>query len=305
MHETHAAHTGEATIPTGARPSTLSDPADARRAAYLYYRHRLPVRIMHWINVLALTILLMSGLNIFNAHPSLHWHGKSSYTGAPAVLEMRAGEDADGDTVGVTTILGHEFRTTGLFGVSANADGELVERGFPSWLTIPDNLWLSMARRWHFFFAWVLVINGLCYVAYSIVTRHLSRDLAPDAADWRSFGRSLIEHLKFKHPQGEAAKRYNILQKLAYLIIIFLVLPFIILMGLAMSPGMDSLMPGWIDFFGGRQAARTLHFIAAWTLVAFVLIHVFEVIITGLWNNVRSMITGRYRVTPERAHEPR
>src|SRR3954451_24277861 len=129
MHETHAAHAGEATIPTGPPPSSASEQADARRAAYLYYRHRLPVRIMHWINVLALTILLMSGLNIFNAHPALHWHGKSSYTGAPPVLEMRAGEDADGDTVGVTTILGHEFRTTGLFGVSANADGELVERG--------------------------------------------------------------------------------------------------------------------------------------------------------------------------------
>src|SRR3982750_897177 len=123
--------------------------------SYLYYRHTLPVRLMHWTNVVALTILLMSGLNIFNAHPALYWKGKSSYTGSPPVLEMRAGEGAEGDTVGVTRVFGHEFTTTGLFGASADAEGDLVERGFPSWLTIPDNLWLSMARRWHFFFAWL------------------------------------------------------------------------------------------------------------------------------------------------------
>jgi len=74
-------------------------------------------------------------------------------------------------------------------------------------------------------------------------------------------------------------------------------------MGMAMSPWLNSLVPGWVDVFGGRQAARTIHFIAAWLLVAFVLIHVFEVIVTGLWNNLRSMITGRYRVTRESVHE--
>jgi thiosulfate reductase cytochrome b subunit len=302
-------HPSTLTQPAPPAPVSRDEPvirdAESTRHGYLYYRHRLPIRIMHWTNVVALTILLMSGLNIFNAHPALYWKGKSSYTGAPPVLEMRAGEDAEGDTVGVTRFLGREFNTTGLFGASANAEGDLVERGFPSWLTIPDNLWLSMARRWHFFFAWLLVINGLCYVAYSAVTRHLGRDLAPDRNDWRGFGRSIVDHLRFRHPQGEASKRYNVLQKLAYLFVIFVLLPFIILMGLAMSPGFNSLLPGWIDVFGGRQAARTLHFIAAWTLVAFVLIHVFEVIITGLWNNVRSMITGRYRVSPETTHEQR
>ena len=92
------------------------------------------------------------------------------------------------------------------------------------------------------------------------------------------------------------------LQKLAYLVVIFVLLPLVILVGLAMSPWLNSLFPGWVDIFGGRQAARTIHFIAAWLLVAFVLIHVFQVIITGLWNNLRSMITGRYRVTPETGH---
>ena len=89
-----------------------------------------------------------------------------------------------------------------------------------------------MARRWHFFFAWVLLINGLAYVLYSIGSRHLSRDLAPIARDWRSIGRSIKDHLRFRHPTGDAAKRYNVLQKLAYLIVIFVLLPLIILMGL-------------------------------------------------------------------------
>jgi thiosulfate reductase cytochrome b subunit len=179
----------------------------------------------------------------------------------------------------------------------------VIPRAFPSWLTIPDSRWLAMARRWHFFFAWIFVINGLCYVAYSAVSRHLARDLAPTGADWRSIGRSIIDHLGFKHPTGDAAKRYNVLQKLAYLAVIFVLLPLVILMGFAMSPRLDTLLPGWVDFVGGRQSARTIHFIVAWLLVAFVLIHVFEVIVSGLWNHLRSMITGRYRVEVEAADE--
>ena len=160
-----------------------------------------------------------------------------------------------------------------------------------------------MGRRWHFFFAWVFVINGLCYLAYSIAGRHLSRDLAPTSADLRSIGASIVDHLRFKHPTGEAAKRYNVLQKLAYLIVIFILLPLIVLMGMAMSPWLDSLWPGWVDIFGGRQSARTIHFIVAWLLVAFVLVHVFEVIVSGLWNHLRSMITGRFRIDEETAGE--
>jgi thiosulfate reductase cytochrome b subunit len=170
-------------------------------------------------------------------------------------------------------------------------------------MMIPGPQWLSMARSWHFFFAWIFVLNGIAFVLYSIVSRHLARDLAPTADDLKGIGASIRDHLRFRHPAGEAAKRYNVLQKLAYLVVIFVLLPLVILMGLAMSPWLNSLFPGWVDLFGGRQAARTIHFIAAWMLVGFVLIHVFEVVITGLWNNLRSMLTGRYRVTPEHAHE--
>ena len=264
----------------------------------LYYRHALPVRIMHWINVIALSILLMSGLNIFDAHPALNW-GKSSYTDAAPVLEIGARMTPSGDMQGVTRVLGREFDTTGLLGVAADREGEASLRAFPWWIMLPDSRWLAMARSWHFFFAWVLVLNGLAYLIYSAWSRHLARDLAPDRNDWRTIGRSILDHLRFRHPTGEAAKRYNVLQKLAYLTVIFVLVPLMVLMGLAMSPTADVWWPGWVDIVGGRQSARTIHFIIAWLLVGFVLIHVFEVVVSGLWNHLRSMITGRYRITVE------
>ena len=92
------------------------------------------------------------------------------------------------------------------------------------------------------------------------------------------------------------------LQKIAYLVVIFILLPLMVIMGLALSPWLNAVLAGWVDIVGGRQSARSIHFIVAWMLVAFVLIHVFQVIVTGLWNNLRSMITGRYRVAPEVPH---
>lgn len=262
-----------------------------------YRRHSWPVRLMHWVNVLAFTLLLMSGLQIFNAHPALNW-GKSSYNGRPPVLQIYARLDAQGKPMGITRIFGREFNTTGVLGVSA-MDGQPVQRGFPVWITVPSPQWLAMGRRWHFFFAWVLVINGLAYVAYMLATRHLTRDLMPTRADWRSIWQSIKDHLRLKHARGEAARRYNILQKLAYLSVVFVLFPLLILMGWGMSPGLNAVFPGWIDAFGGRQSVRTIHFVVAWALVAFVFVHVFEVIVSGFWNNLRSMITGRYRIDPD------
>jgi thiosulfate reductase cytochrome b subunit len=266
------------------------------RGGELYYRHRLPVRIMHWINVVALTALFMSGLQIFNAYPVLHF-GKSSYDGKPHALEI--GARMQGPTaVGVTRIFGREFDTTGYLGLVHGPRGEAVVSTFPSWMMLPGVQWLAMARTWHFFFAWIFLVNGLCFVAYAIATQHLTRNLVPDRRDWRGIGKSIRDHLRFRHPAGEAAKRYNVLQKLAYLTVIFGLLPLAILMGFALSPWLNALLTGWVDLFGGRQTARAIHFIVAWLLVAFVVIHVFQVIVTGLWNNVRSMITGHYRVPP-------
>ncbi len=252
---------------------------------------------MHWVNVIAFFVLLMSGLQIFNAHPALNW-GKSSYTDRPPLVEMVGAQAPDGKVFGVTRVFGREFNTTGVLGASRDEDGAMAARGFPAWATVPGSRWLAMGRRWHLFFAWLFVINGVSYVLYSIFSRHLARDLAPTKTDWRSIGRSIIDHLLLRHPSGEAEKRYNILQKLTYLIVIFGLLPLAVITGLSMSPWLDSAITGWVDLLGGRQSARTIHFVAAFLLVAFLLIHVFEVIVSGFWNNLRSMITGRYRVRP-------
>jgi thiosulfate reductase cytochrome b subunit len=270
----------------------------------LYYRHRLPVRIMHWTNVVCLTVLFMSGLSIFNAHSALYW-GNSSYDGRPALFEIistaapQASGGAAGEPRGVLRIGAHTFDTTGFLGVSRGPDGALNQHAFPFWLTIPGYYSLAHARQWHFLFAWLFVLNGLAYVLYAILSGHLTRDLAPDRSELKGIGASVKDHIVFRHPHGDAARRYNVLQKLAYLVVIFVLLPMIVLMGMAMSPMLDSLIAGWVDWVGGRQAARTIHFIIAWLLVAFVLIHVFEVIVSGFWNHIRSMITGYYELKPE------
>ena len=257
------------------------------------YRHRLPVRIMHWTNVLCLVILLGSGLQIFNAHPALYWGDDSRES--TQVLQITQ-KEVNGEWRGITRIGPHEFNTHGVLGASRNAEGNVAPRAFPSWATIPGPQWLAMGRLWHFFFAWLFVINGLAYILYTVFSGHLKRDLVPTKSEWRGIGGSIVEHLKLKHPHGDAAKRYNVLQNMAYLSIIFVVLPLIVVGGWAMSPLLDSIGTGWVDLLGGRQAARTLHFGAAVLLVAFVLVHVFEVIVTGLVNNVWSMVTGYWRV---------
>ena len=265
----------------------------SRAAARRVYRHRWPVRLMHWINVVCLTILLMSGLTIFNAHPALYW-GRDSTFASPWV-SIGAVNAPGGGVKGVTTIAGHRFSTDGVLGASTVGDATTkTARAFPSWATVPGPQWLSMGRHWHFFFAWLFVVNGAAYVAYAVFSGHLTRDLLPTRAELRGIGGSIADHLRFRHPTGEAAKRYNVLQNLAYLVVIFGLLPLVIVCGLAMSPRLDAVFPGWIDLLGGRQSARTLHFLAATGLLLFVLVHVFEVLIGGVWNQLRSMLTGWY-----------
>ena len=278
-------------------PAKSASTAAPATVARRIYRHRLPVRVMHWINVICLTILLMSGLQIFNAHPALYW-GQGSSFDKPWV-SIGAAQSPNG-AVGVTRIAGRSFDTDGVLGVSS-MNGERTMRGFPAWATIPGPQWLSMGRHWHFFFAWLFVVNGLCYVGYALLSGHLNRDLLPTRDELRRIGSSIKDHLLLRHPTGEAAKRYNVLQNLAYLAVIFGLLPLVIVAGMAMSPWLDAVWPGWVELLGGRQSARTLHFLAAFGLLLFVLVHVAEVLISGLWNHLRSMITGWYVLPADRA----
>ena len=256
------------------------------------YRHRLPVRISHWLNVPILIILIMSGLQIFNAHPALYWDDRSDRE--HPFLSIRPMKTESGEMRGTTTILGYKFDTTGVLGYS---DGS--RRAFPAWATVPSAKFLAMGRQWHLFFAWLLVINGLIFMTYTLISRHATRDLAPTGKDLRGIGKAVKDHLVLRHPKGEEAKRYNVLQKLAYVVILFVVAPLIVLTGLTMSPTIDTAFPWLLTIFGGRQAARTIHFIACFSFVGFIVIHVLQVILTGFFNNIRSMVTGWFVVKHE------
>ncbi len=268
----------------------------------LVYRHRWPVRVMHWINVICLFVLLGSGLQIFNAHPALYWGNRSDP--GKAILTLRGGMDAQGNPRGTTHIGGHAFDTTGVLGAS-KVDGEWAARGFPAWATIPGPGWLAMGRRWHFFFAWLFVANGIAYVGWSLASRHL--DPRP-----RAHARRLARHRPLDRgprcasamPHGDEALRYNVLQRIAYLVAIFVFGGGIVLMGIAMSPRMDAVLHWLVDAGGGRQSARTIHFFIATAFVAFILVHVFEVLVSGPLNQLRGMITGWYRDSQRATGDP-
>jgi thiosulfate reductase cytochrome b subunit len=261
----------------------------------IIFRHSAAVRVTHWLNALVLLVLLMSGLQIFNAHPALYL-GQASDFGKP-VFAMEAVRTEDGPK-GITTLLGYDFNTTGVFGLGGNEADGYQERGFPWWATLPGHRNLSMGRRWHFFFAWLFLFNGLVYLLWSLGSGHLRRDLAPSAKELKLIGTSIWEHVRLKFPRGEDAKRYNVLQKLSYLAVVLILLPLMLLTGLGMSPGMDAAFPFLVDMFGGRQSARTVHFISASLIVIFFVVHLIMVLISGFWNNLRSMITGRYMIEP-------
>jgi thiosulfate reductase cytochrome b subunit len=267
----------------------------------IIYRHSVLVRVTHWMNVLCLTLLLMSGLKLFNVHPALYW-GNYGYVGAPTVFSIDGYLDrTTEEPVGIVKIGTHTIDTTGYLGVTYDSDGFPRRGAFPQWATLGADL--ALARDWHFLAAWLFVINGAIYLLAGIFSGHFRRDLAPSKEQLRPrhILRDVWDHMRLRRPRGEEAKRYNVLQKFAYLAVVFLLLPTILLAGLTMSPAVTAAFPFLFDLFGGRQSARTIHFIAANLLVLFVAVHVLEVVLSGAFNLMRSMITGRYVVKTERA----
>jgi len=278
------------------RVGALLQRANGHLGGEIVYRHTRWVRIWHWINVLAIIFLLGSGLNIFNAHPRLYW-GAYGDDADPALFSLYSVEDHNGASHGITQIGSVHIDTTGTLGWSTYR-GEYSSRGWPSWATIPSFQDLADARHWHFLFAWILVLNFAIYITWSVRRRHLQIDIVPTLRDLRSIPKSVSNHIRFKHPTGDAAKRYNVLQRLAY-VGVLLLLVVMVATGLTMSPAIDAFLPWLLDVFGGRQTARTLHFLSAALIVLFVFVHVAEVFIAGVVNEMRSMITGYYRVPSE------
>ncbi|MCB2074011.1 MAG: cytochrome b/b6 domain-containing protein [Novosphingobium sp.] len=263
----------------------------------LVRRHRLSTRLWHWVNVVALVVMLMSGLMIFNAHPRLYW-GEYGANPDPAWLEI--GSNSQGR--GMLRVGGVTVETTGVLGVWTDGEGIERRRAFPHWATIPSNYSLADARIWHLAFAWVLAFALLLYLIWSLVNGHIRRDLHITRREWSPahIWHDVKEHARLRFPTGVAALRYNILQKLAYAGVLFVLLPLIIVTGLAMSPGTDAAWPWVTEAFGGRQSARSLHFLAAFGLVGFFVIHIVMVVLAGPINEVRSMITGWYRLPKEK-----
>ncbi len=249
-----------------ARPE--AEPAAELRAGELVLRHRLSTRLWHWINAATLGVMLMSGLMIFNAHPRLYWG--------------HYGANPD-----------HAWLTIG------DADGI----AFPGWITIPSYYSLADARLWHLAFAWVLALGLLAYLVRSLLNGHVRRDLHITAAEWapRHLLHDIAEHARLRFPTGAAALKYNVLQKLAYCGVLFGLLPLVIVTGLAMSPALDAGWPWLVDLLGGRQSARSVHFLAAAGLVLFFLVHLAMVLLAGPVNEVRSMLSGWYRLPEDRA----
>ncbi len=274
----------------------MTDPAAPPAHGQTVYRHRWATRLWHWINALALFVMLMSGLMIFNAHPRLYW-GKYGANTDAAWLEIRGDAARGWLRIGPVTI-----PTTGVLGHWTDAAGRIQTRAFPGWATIPSYYNLAGARLWHLAFAWVLVVPGLLYWLWGFAARHVQRDLAPtrDELKPRHVWRDITDHAKLRFPTGAKARDYNILQKLSYLGVLFGLLPLAVLSGLTMSPGIDAAWPWLLDLLGGRQTARSLHFLAAMGLAGFIFVHLVMVVLAGPINEVRSMITGWYRLPVDR-----
>lgn len=225
--------------------------------------HHTPnVRICHWINVIASGYLLVSGVHIFLDFPELYW-GHTGYRGHPAIFQLSN------------------------WGLSWDDAGELGNR-----------MW---GRNYHFTFAWVFLLNGLVYVGWNLKRRHFGRRMVPRRNDltWVHLRADLREHLRWPRSRPGSTTTYGVLQRLSYLLLIFVLVPMMILSGLAQSPGLTAAMPWLLDLFGGRQSARTLHAIGTLLLVLFVVVHVLEVMAAGGLNRLRSMFTGRLRLSSE------
>lgn len=220
--------------------------------------HSYNVRVCHWINVVAGGYLVLSGIHIFLDFPELYW-GTTGYQGYPAVFKLSD------------------------WGISWDQAGEMGNR-----------MW---GRNYHFTFVWVFLINGLVYVGWSVWTGHVRDRLLPrrDQITPASLWADLREHLPWTASNLATATTYGTLQRLSYVLLLFVFVPLMLLTGLAQSPGFTAAWPWLLDLFGGRQSARTLHSIGTVVFVLFVMVHVLEVLAAGAINRVRSMITGKFK----------
>jgi thiosulfate reductase cytochrome b subunit len=224
-------------------------------------RHALLVRLTHWLTALAFLALVVTGLEILISHPRFYW-------GETGNVNMRP-----------------------LFTIPIPSSREIVHTGYG--FVLPDqNGW---SRYLHFQSAWLLVGTGLLYLVFGLFRGHFRRNMLPTLADLspKKLAVSIGQHLRFERPSPEEAWSYNVLQRLAYLTVIFVFFPLIIWTGLAMSPAFESFAPGAVTILGGHQSARTIHFFVTGFLLMFLAVHVMMIILAGFRSRMRAMISGR------------
>jgi Ni/Fe-hydrogenase b-type cytochrome subunit len=256
------------------------------------YRHSIAARVTHWLWALAMLVLVMSGLQIFNAAPYLDASDQTDP--AHRVLSFDAHQAPNGAPVGTTTIFGHTFATTHVFGYTDDGAGGQAARAFPGAVTLPAEQDLADGRVWHFFFGWVLLLSIVVYLIAGAIRKDL-RELILRPSDLPKLLPMQLYYLRLRKEPPPHGK-YNPLQKVAYTGVLFVFIPLIILTGLALSPGFDALTGPLIQIFGGRQFARTWHFTLMTILILYFCVHMVLVFSTGPWNNIVSMITGTYRL---------
>ena len=252
------------------------------------YRYAFLTRASHWVWVLAFAVLVSSGLQIFNASPRLDASDKSD--SARRVLAIESPEDG----VGTTTIFGRTFVTTGWLGWTDDGMGSRGAHAFPAWLTIPGYQDLADGRRWHLFFAWVATACWLAWLVSAALKGSL-REMVLRPSDLPKLWPMQAYYLKLRGappPHGT----YNPLQKAAYTIVMFAIAPLVVITGLALSPGIDAIANPLTLLLGGRQFARLWHFAGMLLLMGFFAVHLFQVATQGAVNQMRSMVTGWYRV---------
>src|SRR5579884_1505260 len=259
-----------------------------RQERGVVYRHSGAMRVTHWLFFVAFLVLVSSGLQIFNAAPYLDASDKTD----PARRVLQISSPADG--VGTTTIFGRTFRTTGWLGYTDDGMGGKSARAFPAWITIPSYQDLADGRRWHLFFAWIMIACGVVYVLWGVGRRDL-RELVLRPRDLRNVLPMQLYYLRLRKDPPLHGK-YNPLQKTAYTLVLFVFAPLLVLSGFALSPGLDSWAPWLPHILGGRQFARLWHFVAMLALIGFFVTHVVLVATTGVMNHLKSMVTGYYRL---------
>jgi thiosulfate reductase cytochrome b subunit len=243
-------------------PLDASVPSSSSSFPVTTPRHSALIRVTHWITTLCFLALLVTGIEIVISHPRFYW----------------------GETGNI--------HTTPLFKIPIPSSRALVPTGYG--YVLPDqNGW---SRHLHFQSAWIVVLTGLLYVISALFTGHLRKNLLPAKSDlsMRTFSAAIAKNLRFQPPSAAEAWSYNVLQRLAYLLVIFVLFPLVIWTGLALSPAFVSAVPATVTLLGGQQSARTLHFFVSIGLVIFLVVHVLMVFLAGLGSRMRAMITGRF-----------